>query len=590
MSATSDPAPRANRTLWQQGQRLWRDLAQLKQDFWTGMAATGLAATVGLLLPMRAQILFTEVFPDRDVLRLAKELGLLVLIAGVSIGLSGLRRFVMERLCLRLMARMRHDLFAHLLDLPPRALQEAEGGQILSAFTSDMQLFHDCIKMLLTVVLPSAVFMLVYATAMVWFSWQLSLSLIVVVLPLVLATNFFARRIHDTSYQAQRRFGGLLGDINDTLAGLREIKLFAMQGRMQHQFDLMNRDALASMVDRERLAALHPFVVSVCVALGLAIIILFSVTLANAGWVTAGDLTGFVVCLGLAYPPIQEFSHSLGQLAQLVSARDRLDRVTDIPVETGVPSHGAPVPKDAGIRFEAVDFSYGPGDFALLGITLAVAPGERVAVVGPSGAGKSTLIELLPRFHDPASGTISIGGVALQAMPLQMLRQQIGLVPQVPFVFRASLLDNLRAGAPDTPHDKVIEVAQKARVDEFAAHLPQGYDTLIEPGGTNLSVGQRQRIAIARVLLKNPPILLLDEPTSALDAASERLVNEAIRSASHNRTTIIVAHRLSTVRDADRIVVVENGRIVEMGTHDTLMTSDGLYAALFRHGARETAD
>ncbi|OZA01666.1 MAG: hypothetical protein B7Y02_17355, partial [Rhodobacterales bacterium 17-64-5] len=261
----SDPS--GLRLIFAQARRIWHDLASLKRDFWTAMAATALAAATGLLLPARVQAILTEVLPSRDVARLARELGLIVLIAGTSIGLSGVRRFVMERLCLRLAARMRSALFDHVLAVPPRVLQEAEGGQILTGFTNDLQLYRDAVKMLMAVVLPSAVFIVVYVGAMIWFSWQLSLLLVLVVLPLVLATNHFARRIHSASHRAQASFGRLLGDITDTLRGTREIKLFGMQQRITDKFRDANRDTLEALVAQEYVGALHPFVVSVCVIL-----------------------------------------------------------------------------------------------------------------------------------------------------------------------------------------------------------------------------------------------------------------------------------------------------------------------------------
>lgn len=595
MSASFDPARNGSQhaaangkgfaaLIRQHAVQTWRDIHDLRRDFWLAMLATVLAAAVGLLLPGRARVLIEDVFPSRDLGMVASQLGVLLGIAGVSIGLSAVRRFVMERLCLRLIAGMRRSLFAHVISVSPRHLQATEGGQILSGFSNDLQLYLDAIKTLLAVVIPSAFFMMIYTTAMIWYSWQLSLLLVLVAIPLVVTTNFFAHRIHKAAHAAQRSLGLLLGGLGETLGGTKEIKLFEMESRVLRQFDDINAQSLAAHVDRERLSALHPFTVSMCVALGIAAIVLVSVDMTSRDWITIGNLTGFLVCLGLAYPPIQEFSHSLGQIVQLAAARERIAAIMAIPEERTQPHETGILPRDAGISVRGVAFGYGSGEFTLQDITFDVAPGERIALVGPSGAGKSTLLELLPRFHVPIAGQVFIGGVDAAEMSLKTLRRQIGLVLQVPFLFRATLLENLMAGAPNASRDLVIKVARDARVDEFAARLPQGYDTMIEPGGTNLSVGQRQRIAIARVLLKNPPILLLDEPTSALDTASERLVGDAIRQVAANRTTIIVAHRLSTVRDVDRIIVLDAGRIVEQGTHDELLARGGMFAELCRQG------
>jgi len=298
------------------------------------------------------------------------------------------------------------------------------------------------------------------------------------------------------------------------------------------------------------------------------------------GWIDAGALAGFVVCLGLLYPQVQEFSQSLGQAMQLFAGRERIDRVLDLPPETDASAEGL-APENGAIDFRDVDFAHPGGGPTISGLTLHIADGERVAIVGPSGAGKSTLLELLPRFNEPSAGGIEIGGVPIRDMPLSALRSRIGLVLQTPFLFRGTLRENLTAGRDGLSEARIREVAAQARVDEFAERLPQGYDTTIEPGGTNLSVGQRQRVAIARVLLSDPPILLLYEPTSALDVGSESHVAEAIRSAARGRTTIIVAHRLTTVRDVDRIVVMDAGHVVEEGTHEALIAKGGLYASLY---------
>lgn len=568
--------------------KVWRDLGPFRAEFAGAMGATLAATAVSLLLPLGARLLIEDAYPSGDTGRVVAALGLLLTVVAVSLTLSALRRFLMERLCLRIIAAWRDRLFAHLLSLPPRALQSAEGGRVLTGFTSDLGVLRESLRALLATVLPLSVMVIIYTSAMIWFSWILSLALLVMILPLVLVIHHFGRRIHSAAHRAYKGLGGLVGEVSEVLAGTKEIKLFGMEARVIERHSQRNQETLAAHVHREAVMALHPFAVSLFVAVGVAAIILLSMVLMERGAITGGGLAGFMVCLGLGYPPMQELGAALGQAFQLAAAYERVEELTAMPPERDGIALAAPArvgrATAPGIAFLDVGFGYG-GGFALADITFTIARGEHVALVGPSGAGKSTLLELLPRFIEPNSGRIEIDGLDIANMPLAALRAKIGLVTQVPYLFAGSLMDNLRAASPGARPDAVAEAARLARVDEFAHRLPHGLDSLIESGGTNLSVGQRQRIALARVFLKDPPILLLDEPTSALDAASERLVADAIAQAAANRTTITVAHRLSTVRDADRVVVLDAGRIVETGTHAQLLAQGGAFAGLTRASA-----
>jgi len=590
MSDTSDPSSSRLGQDSRQIAALWREIDALRGDFWLAMALTALAAATGLLLPVRARGLVEEILPDGVFAEISREVGLLLVIVALSAGFSVLRRFVLERMAIRLVTRLRFRLFTHVLSVAPGDLKGFEGGSVLSAFVNDLSRYLEVIRTILATVIPTAIFAVIYIGAMIWFSWQLTLSLLIIIVPLVVATNWFARRIHMATQQIHEGLSRLVSELTEGLSGLREIKLFNLEPKVRAQFASVGDDVQKKLIDREKLIAGHPYVVSMCVAVGVSAILLFSSVAVSTGLITVGNLTGFLVSIALAYPPIQELSHSFGQVAQLPAVRARLDAVFALPPEPSPAPRPDTRPRDAGIRFEEVSFGYSHDTDILSDITFDVRPGESLAIVGPSGAGKSTLLELLALFNRPRAGRILLGGVDITQMPLSSLRDQIGLVQQVPFLFRATLLENLRAGAPQADMAAVMAAARAARVDEFAQTLPQGYDTPIAPGGGNLSVGQRQRIAIARVFLKDPPILLLDEPTSALDAASEAHVAAALRDAAQHRTTLIVAHRLSTLRDVDRIIAMQEGRIVEIGSHAELLARDGLFAALWRHSqaTRET--
>ncbi len=551
-----------------------------RRDFLLGLLATFLSAGVSLLIPARMQTLVSETLPSGNFSAVAKALGIILFIAAVSIGLSALRKYLMERLSHNITTDMRTRLFGHVLSISPQELQRTERGQILSTFSNDLQVFSDSTKTLVSVVIPSAIFVSIYSAAALWYSWPLFFVLIGLMGPMILGLDRLVRLIHAASAKAQAKLGELIGELNESLAGIKEIKLFGIEDQVLDRFSVGNRETRQVLLQRDKLSTFFPFLISMIAAVGIAAIILISLFLLNRGWLDIAALTGFTVCMGLLYGPLQDLGNAFGQAMQLFAVLGRIEGIWQLTPEADTKSPENAKVRGGSVVFEDISFAYPGNPPSIHSLSLKIEEGQTIALVGPSGAGKSTLLEFLPRFLEPSSGRILIGDTDIATLPLLALRAQIGLVTQVPFLFRGTLHENLTVGAQDASPARVKEVADIARVDEFVERMAEGYDTIIEPGGTNLSVGQRQRIAIARVLLKDPPILLLDEPTSALDSASERLVSDAIQRATEGRTTIIVAHRLSTVNHVDRVIVMHSGEVVEDGTHAELMKKNGLFAEL----------
>lgn len=560
---------------------LWQDLKNRRRATLIVALVTLVSPVVGLLLPLRVRSRTEDILTSLPLNELAMELGIILAIAFASLLITTLRRFLMARLCLGIVTALRDRLYRHILTLAPRDLRRGEDGQVTNAFTYDLELLHNAMKRLLGTLFPSLFLASVYGAALFWFSWQLATLLIAVFVPMIAMTNAFVRRIHARAHGAQERQGELLGELAETLAGPKEIKLFRLEAKLADRFGMVNAAAYRETLRRDFLSELHPLLLSGLIALAIAGVIFLAAVFVARDWIAPGDLAGFLVCLGLLYPQVQEIGAALGQAVQIFAARERIDKVLAMAPELDAIGAVHPLPANGRIEIKGVSFTHDGGTPAIRNLTLTIEDAERVAIVGPSGAGKSTVLELLPRFNEPDAGSIHIGGVPIDQIPLADLRTQVGLVLQVPFLFRGTLRENLTAGLLDVSDDRVNEAARQARVDEFAERMPNGYETEIEPGGSNLSVGQRQRIAIARVLLRNPPILLLDEPTSALDVASETHVGAAIQAAAKGRTTIIVAHRLSTVRDVDRIIVMDQGRVMEAGSHAALISKGGLYAGLY---------